>query len=140
VVDAPVGLPQLLALLERHVSAVTLPPGARDDARWPRQVILWPRRRRKLAQERRRWWGRRPVAEVHGRARDRLGVVLGLLKPRMHFHGAGCVDCGCVCVTDGHAHKLKKAWPATARAGPRAFAINTGAEAQVSSRQSAASV
>jgi hypothetical protein len=49
VVDAFVVLPQLLALLERDVPAVALPPGARDDMRWPRHIILWPGRRRKLA-------------------------------------------------------------------------------------------
>jgi hypothetical protein len=62
VIDAFVGLPELLALLERHVPAVTLPPGARDDARWPRDIILRPGRWRKLVQERRRWRGGRHAA------------------------------------------------------------------------------
>jgi hypothetical protein len=48
VVEALVGCPELLALLERYVPAVTLPPGARDDARWPHDVVLRPRRVRRL--------------------------------------------------------------------------------------------
>jgi hypothetical protein len=35
VVDALVGLAELLALLERHIPAVTLLPGTRNNARWP---------------------------------------------------------------------------------------------------------
>jgi hypothetical protein len=49
VVDALVGRPKLLALLERHVPAVTVPLGAHDDAGWPHDVVLRPRRWRKLA-------------------------------------------------------------------------------------------
>jgi hypothetical protein len=55
VVDALVVVPPLLALLERHVAAVTLPPRRNDDARRLRQVIVRLGRRRKLAQELRRW-------------------------------------------------------------------------------------
>jgi hypothetical protein len=40
VVDALVGLLERLTLLLRHVPAVTLGPGACDDARWPRDVVL----------------------------------------------------------------------------------------------------
>jgi hypothetical protein len=36
VVDPFVVLPQLLALLERDVPVVALPPRVPDDARWPR--------------------------------------------------------------------------------------------------------
>jgi hypothetical protein len=36
--------------------------------------------------------------------------------------------CGGVCGNDGCARQLKKAWAATARAGPRAFAINADVE------------
>jgi hypothetical protein len=45
VVDALVGYLERLALLERHVTAVTLPRGWSDDARWTRHVILRPGRR-----------------------------------------------------------------------------------------------
>jgi hypothetical protein len=57
------------------------------------------------------------------------------------FMGAGCEGfCGGACGSDASARQLIKPWAATARTGPRAFAINTDAEAQLSSRQSAASV
>jgi hypothetical protein len=42
VVDALVALPELLALLEQHVPVVTLPPRARDDVRWPPDVVMRP--------------------------------------------------------------------------------------------------
>jgi hypothetical protein len=38
--------------------------------------------------------------------------------------------CSSVCGNGGCACQLIKAWAAIARAGPRAFAINVGAEAQ----------
>jgi hypothetical protein len=44
--------------------------------------------------------------------------------------------CGDLCGTDGRTRQVIKSWPATAHAGPRAFA---GAEAQPTSRQSVAS-
>jgi hypothetical protein len=43
-------------------------------------------------------------------------------------------DCGGVCGSGTGARQLIKCWATTAQAGPRAFAINTGAEAQTSSR------
>jgi hypothetical protein len=79
------------------------------------------------------------VAAARKRARARLGIVLCLLEPRRHLHGAGYEDCSGVCDTDGRAHHLITPCAATARAGPSAYTINTGTEAQASSCQSVAS-
>jgi hypothetical protein len=49
VVDALVGCPELLALLEWHVAAVVLPRGSRLDVRPSPHVILQLRRGRQLA-------------------------------------------------------------------------------------------
>jgi hypothetical protein len=55
------------------------------------------------------------------------------------FMGSSCGgSCSGACGSDASAHQLIKPWAATARAGPCAFSINAGAEAQTSSRQSAA--
>jgi hypothetical protein len=47
VVDALVDLPERLAVLLRHVPAITLLPRVRSDGtRWPCVVVLQPGRRR----------------------------------------------------------------------------------------------
>jgi hypothetical protein len=48
-------------------------------------------------------------------------------------------DCSGACRSGARARQLTKRWAAIARVGPRAFAINAGAEAQASPRQSATS-
>jgi hypothetical protein len=116
VVDALVGRPERLTLLERHVTAVTLPRGVHDGACWLFHVILWPGCRR--------WRGGRPATPVRGLAGRCLSVVLRLLQLGRHLHG--------VCGSDASTLQLINPWADTARAKPRVFAINTGAEAQAS--------
>jgi hypothetical protein len=107
VVDALVGRPKLLALLERHVPAVMVLLRAHDDAGWPRDIVLWPRRWRKLAQERRWWRLGKPTAAAHGAARRSFSVVLRILHLGRHLHGAGCRGSyGGPCESDDRACQL----------------------------------
>jgi hypothetical protein len=103
VVDTLVGRPERLTLLKRHVVPIALPRGRgrHVDGRLLPHVILQPGRGRQLAQERRRWvircswasrrqWrGRRPAAPARATARRCLVVILHLLQPGRHLHGAG---------------------------------------------------
>jgi hypothetical protein len=93
VVDALVGFLERLVLLLRHIPAVMLRSGVRDnDVRWPRDVVLRSGRRRQLVLERPRWRGWRPMAAASEAARRCLLVVLCLLQPRWHLHGTGSVE------------------------------------------------